>query len=83
MMTVPAMANRNIGTEDLEGSRRNVLCSRTNMKRILVSVWCLAVWLPVPASGAAQQPAAPRPKVLAFFTAGGELSAQEGELVQD
>jgi hypothetical protein len=23
-----------------------------DMKRILVSVWCLAVWLPVPASGA-------------------------------
>ena len=43
------------------------------MKRILVSVWCLAVWLPVSASVVAQQPAAPRPKVLAFFTAGGEL----------
>ena len=58
---------------DGTGGRRNVLCSRANMKRILVSVWCLAVWLPVPASGVAQQPAASRPKVLALFTAGGEL----------
>ena len=43
------------------------------MKRILLSIGCLAVWLPVSAYVVAQQPAAPRPKVLAFFTVSGEL----------
>jgi hypothetical protein len=39
------------------------------MKRILSAV-CLAVLLASPGM-LAQQPAAPRPKVLSFFTAGG------------
>ena len=45
----------------------------TDMKRILLPCVCLAMCLVVSPCVAAQQPAAPRPKVLAFFTAGGEL----------
>src|SRR5689334_22920196 len=64
---------------------RSVLCCRTDMQRILrrtLSIVCLALALTlvVLASArllaqqpAAAQAAASRPKVLAFFTSGGEL----------
>jgi type 1 glutamine amidotransferase len=44
-----------------------------DMKRILVSVVCVVVTVLALPGLSAQQPAAPRPKVLAFFTWGGEL----------
>jgi type 1 glutamine amidotransferase len=43
------------------------------MKRILTCVVCVVVWLLVALPARARQDAGPRPKVLAFFTAGGEL----------
>jgi type 1 glutamine amidotransferase len=44
----------------------------SDMTRIW-SIGCLAVWIVTAASIPAQQPAAMLPKVLAFFTAGGEI----------
>ena len=62
------------GAEDLDGGRRNVLwlpheheenpAGRSPVPRRVAAVSAYVV---------AQQPAAPRPRVLAFFTAGGEL----------
>ena len=46
---------------------------RTGMKKLLFSIGLLVVWLLGAPSVLAQQPAPPRPKVLAFFTVGGEL----------
>jgi type 1 glutamine amidotransferase len=46
---------------------------RTGMKKLLFSIGFLAVWLLGSPCVLAQQPAPPRPKVLAFFTVGGEL----------
>jgi uncharacterized protein len=46
---------------------------RTGMKKLLFSIGFLVVWLLGAPSVLAQQPAPPRPKVLAFFTVGGEL----------
>ena len=61
----------------LDGARaaaENVLCSRPDMKRILPPLVCLAVsFFVAPPVSAAQEAAAARPRVLAFFTAGGEL----------
>jgi type 1 glutamine amidotransferase len=47
--------------------------SATDMKRIVCWLWCLAASLLVVPAVFAQEPAAPRPRVLAFFTPGGEL----------
>jgi type 1 glutamine amidotransferase len=43
------------------------------MRRILLAIGCVAATLLTPPSLVAQQPQAARPKVLAFFTPGGEL----------
>ncbi|MEO8074892.1 MAG: ThuA domain-containing protein [Acidobacteriota bacterium] len=43
------------------------------MNKIVVPIGCLAIWVLVPLCVLAQQPAAPRPRVLAFFTVSGEL----------
>ena len=43
------------------------------MRRILLAIGCIAGTLLTPPSLVAQQPQAARPKVLAFFTPGGEL----------
>jgi hypothetical protein len=43
------------------------------MRRILLVIGCVAAILLAPRSVVAQQSQAPRPKVLAFFTPGGEL----------
>ena len=46
---------------------------RTAMKRLLFSIGFLVAWLLGSPCVLAQQPAPPHPKVLAFFTVGGEL----------
>ena len=43
------------------------------MRRILLAIGCVAASLLTASSLVAQQPQAARPKVLAFFTPGGEL----------
>src|SRR6185436_12519542 len=43
------------------------------MRRILLAIGCVAAALLLPESAAAQQSDTTRPKVLAFFTPGGEL----------
>src|SRR6185295_4302625 len=53
--------------------RREVVCRVTGMRRILLAIGCVAATLLTPPSLVAQQPQAARPKVLAFFTPGGEL----------
>src|SRR5262245_38684444 len=53
--------------------RREVGCRIIRMRRILLAIGCLAAILLAPRSVVAQQSQAPRPKVLAFFTPGGEL----------
>src|SRR5580765_8016420 len=53
--------------------RREVVCRVTGMRRILLAIGCVAATLLAPPSLVAQQPQAARPKVLAFFTPGGEL----------
>src|SRR4029079_5131921 len=50
----------------------NVLCSRPDMTRLSL-IGCLALSFLTFPSGLAQQPAAVPPRVLAFFTPGGEL----------
>jgi type 1 glutamine amidotransferase len=47
--------------------------ARHDMRRILLAIGCVAATVLGPTVRAAQPPAAPRPKVLAFFTPGGEL----------
>src|SRR5258705_12844547 len=43
------------------------------MRRMILAIGCVAATLLTPPSLVAQQPQAARPKVLAFFTPGGEL----------
>ena len=60
---------------DSHRGRRNVLWPiHTDLNSVLSSIVGVVAWLLVlPGVLAAQPPAAPRPRVLAFFTAGGEL----------
>src|SRR5436190_6226347 len=52
--------------------RREVVC-RVIMRRILLAIGCVAATLLATPPLIARQPQAARPKVLAFFTSGGEL----------
>src|SRR5258705_12410259 len=53
--------------------RREVVCRVIGMRRILLAIGCVAATLLAAPSLVAQPPQAARPKVLAFFTPGGEL----------